>query len=88
VQSAFDRHATQLPSGAQSLFGSEVQSVFARHCTHVIDESWQSRVEPEHCALLMQPTRHVKSCASQMGCAAPQSVLLRHSTHWPSAKRH
>jgi hypothetical protein len=36
---------------------------------------------------VVQPALHVKSCASQMGMAVPQSALLKQSTHWPSASR-
>ena len=43
----------------------------------------QSAVPPEHCAFDVQPARHVKSPGRQMGCAVPQSALLRQLTHWP-----
>jgi hypothetical protein len=38
-QLVFERHATQLPSGAQNVFGAVLQSALARHCTHDDDET-------------------------------------------------
>ncbi len=41
----------------------------------------------EHCELLVQPERHVKSLGSQIGCAEPQSEFARHSTQRPARKK-
>jgi hypothetical protein len=86
-QSLFWRHTTHWPSGLHSFAVGEVQSVSARHCTHVENVVLQMGVSPWQPAFDVQPARHVKSCGSQMGCAVPQSALERQSTHWPSATR-
>jgi hypothetical protein len=84
-----DRQATQFPFGSQSFaVGCEAQSAFVRQATHDEVLTMQNGVVPEHIALVVQPARHTKSCGSQMGLAVPQSVLERHSTHWPSGSWH
>ncbi len=47
----------------------------------------QSGVSPEQLVLLVQPARQRNWCGSQMGAAAPQSELARHSTHCPDDSR-
>jgi hypothetical protein len=42
----------------------------------------QTGVAPEQLELLVHPPRHTKKCGSHTGCAAPQSELLTHWTHW------
>jgi hypothetical protein len=82
-QSLSCAQTTHVPSVAQIFPGCCAQSLLPRHCTQddvVASQSGASVWQPE---LLVHPVRHVKSCGSQMGFAAPQSPLLRHSTHWP-----
>jgi len=70
-------HTTQLPSPLQKAVGA-LQSLFCRHWTHELVCVSHSGALAEHCELLVQPDRHVKSCGSQMGCALPQSEFARH----------
>jgi hypothetical protein len=86
-QSVLFRHTTHAPSGLQSFPGWLAQSALLRHATQLDVGALQRGVSPEHCASVVQPGRHVKSCGSHTGRAAPQSELSVHWTHWPSATR-
>jgi hypothetical protein len=58
------------------------QSEASRHCTQRDVVVLQTgAVVVVHCALLVQPARHMKVCWSQMGAVAPQSESVRHATH-------
>jgi hypothetical protein len=86
-QSLFWAHTTHVPSAAQILPVCDEQSVLARHCTHEDVVVLQSGVAPPQEVLLVHPPRQVNVCGSQMGLEAPQSALLRHSTHWPAGAK-
>jgi hypothetical protein len=57
------------------------QSDASRHCTHRDVVVLQiGAVIVVHCAVLVQPARHMKVCWSQMGVVVPQSESARHAT--------
>jgi hypothetical protein len=87
-QSLLERHWTHCPSGSQSFPGCAEQSRFVRHSTQLVDDVSQKGVPPEQLALEVHPGRHWNWLGSQIGAAAPQSLLFKHCTHWPSATWH
>ena len=79
-QSLSERHATQIPSGSQSLPFWEPQSALTPHSTQPAVAVLQTGVVPEHCASLVHPETQTNRPGSQIGLATPQSPLLRHCT--------
>jgi hypothetical protein len=60
------------------------QSAAVAHCAQLEVAALQIGRVAGHCELAVQPVRHLSSCGSQIGAAAPQSLLERQATHWPS----
>ncbi len=81
------RHTTQRLSCVLQNGVGDWQSPFPVHWTHSLVVVLQMGAVAEHCELLVQPERHVKSCGSQIGCAEPQSEFARHSTHRPARRK-
>jgi|HubBroStandDraft_6_1064221.scaffolds.fasta_scaffold76233_2 hypothetical protein len=80
AQSLSERHATQAPSGSQSLPVWEAQSPFTAHATQPAVVVLQTGVGAAHCVFDVQPATQTKRVGSQTGFATPQSALLRHCT--------
>jgi hypothetical protein len=87
LQSLFIAQTTHSPRSSHT--GSEDgQFEFCKHATHWLSVVLQRGVGAAQAALLVQPSRHVKSCGLQIGRAVPQSEFDRHSTHvWSPRKQ-
>jgi len=88
LQSLFIVQTTQSPRSVLHTGLATGQSEFFKHATHWLSVVLQNGVGAAQLALLVQPSRHMKSCGLQIGRALPQSAFDRHSTHvWSPRKQ-
>ena len=86
-QSEFIAHATQAPSGPQTLPGWLAQSAFTAHWTHTDRLVLQTGRKPLHCEFIVHPGMQVNTPGLQMGLATPHWEFCRHSTQRPAGEK-
>lgn len=86
AQSLFCRQLAHVSSGEQKGVGAR-QSPFDMQATQSPLPVSQIGLSPEQPAFDVQPLRHRRSWASQMGVEPPQSESLMHCTHCPVGRQ-
>jgi hypothetical protein len=86
AQSLFCRQLAHISLEAQKGVGAR-QSGFDMQATHSPLPVSQTGLSPEQLAFDVQPLRHRRSWASQMGVEPLQSALLVHCTHSPVGRQ-
>jgi hypothetical protein len=88
LQSLFITQITHSPRSTLHTGSAAGQLEFCKHATHWLSVVLQNGVGALQDALLVQPSRHVKSCGLQIGRAELQSEFDRHSTQvWSPRKQ-
>jgi len=88
LQSLFITQIAHSPRSVLHTGAATGQSELCRHATHWLSVVLQNGVVPPQFALLVHPSRQVKSWGLQIGRAVPQSLFERHSTQlWSPRKQ-